>query len=290
MNPSDTMPAPLLATGGRLLIGGEWREAVSGKRFRTINPATGEMLAEIAEGDAADIDLAVKAARSAFDGPWRKMSASERGKILWWLGDLLMKHVDEIGRLETLDAGKPISETTRIDVPLTADVFYYNAGAATKLEGSTIPVSGPYFNYTLREPVGVVGCIVPWNFPLLIASRKVGAALAAGNCVVLKPAEETPLTALRLGELALEAGLPPGVFNVVPGFGPTAGAALVAHPGVAAIAFTGETTTGQLIMTNGAKTLKKVSLELGGKSPNIVFADADMDAAARSAMMAIFYN
>jgi len=290
MNPSDTMPAPLLATGGRLLIGGEWREAVSGKRFRTTNPATGEVLAEIAEGDAADIDLAVKAARAAFEGPWRKMSASERGRILWRLGDLLMKHDDEIGRLETLDAGKPITETTRIDVPLTADVFYYNAGAATKLEGSTIPVSGPYFTYTLREPVGVVGCIVPWNFPLLIASRKVGAALAAGNCVVLKPAEETPLTALRLGELALEAGMPPGVLNVVPGFGPTAGTALVAHPGVAAIAFTGETTTGQLIMTNGAKTLKKVSLELGGKSPNIVFADADMEAAARAAMMAIFYN
>ena len=290
MNPSDTMPAPLLATGGRLLIGGEWREAVSGKRFRTINPATGEPLAEIAEGDAADIDLAVQSARRAFEGPWRKLSAAERGKILWRIGDLLMKHLEEIGRLETLDSGKPIAESTRIDVPLTAEVFYYNAGAATKLEGSTIPVSGPYFNYTLREPIGVVGLIVPWNFPLLIAARKVGAALAAGNCVVLKPAEETPLTALRLGELALEAGLPPGVLNVVPGYGPTAGAALVAHPGVGAIAFTGETTTGQLIMENGAKSLKKVSLELGGKSPNIVFADADLEMAGRAAMSAIFYN
>jgi acyl-CoA reductase-like NAD-dependent aldehyde dehydrogenase len=195
-----------------------------------------------------------------------------------------MKHVDEVGRLETLDAGKPVAESTKIDVPLAAEVFYYYAGAATKLEGSTIPVSGPFFNYTLREPLGVVGLIVPWNFPLLIASRKVAPALAAGNCVVLKPAEETPLTALRLGELALEAGLPPGVLNVVPGFGPTAGAALVAHPGVAGIAFTGETTTGQLIMQNAAKTLKKVSLELGGKSPNIVFDDADLEAAGRGAM------
>jgi len=284
------MSAPLLASGGRLLIGAEWREAVSGKRFRTLNPATAEPLAEIAEGDAADIDLAVQAARQALAGPWGKMSAADRGKILWRLGDLLMKNVEQVARLETLDSGKPIAESTKIDVPLAAEVFYYYAGAATKLEGSTIPVSGPFFNYTLREPLGVVGLIVPWNFPLLIASRKVAPALAAGNCVVLKPAEETPLTALRLGELALEAGLPPGVLNVVPGFGPTAGAALVAHPGVAGIAFTGETTTGQLIMQNGAKTLKKVSLELGGKSPNIVFDDADLEAAGRGAMSAIFYN
>jgi aldehyde dehydrogenase (NAD+) len=290
VNPSDTLSAPLLASGGRMLIGAEWREAVSGKRFPTINPATTEPLAEIAEGDAPDIDLAVQAARQAFEGPWGKMSAAERGKALWRLGDLLLKHVDEIARLESLDAGKPIAETTRIDVPLTADVFHYYAGAATKLEGSTIPVSGPYFNYTLREPIGVVGLIVPWNFPLLIASRKVAPALAAGNTVVLKPAEESPLTALRLGELALEAGLPPGVINVVPGFGPTAGAALVAHPGVAGIAFTGETSTGQLIMQNGARTLKKVSLELGGKSANIVLDDADLEAASRAAMMAIFYN
>ncbi len=290
MNPSDTLSAPLLASGGRMLIGAEWREAVSGKRFPTINPATTEPLAEIAEGDAPDVDLAVQAARQAFEGPWGKMSAAERGKALWRLGDLILKHVDEIARLESLDAGKPIAETTRIDVPLTADVFHYYAGAATKLEGSTIPVSGPYFNYTLREPIGVVGLIVPWNFPLLIASRKVAPALAAGNTVVLKPAEESPLTALRLGELALEAGLPPGVINVVPGFGPTAGAALVAHPGVAGIAFTGETSTGQLIMQNGARTLKKVSLELGGKSANIVLDDADLEAASRAAMMAIFYN
>ena len=290
MNPSDTMPAALLASGGRLLIGAEWRDAVSGKRFPTINPATGESIAEISEGDAADIDLAVRAARAAFDGPWAKFTASERGKVIWRLGDLILKNLDDMARLETLDAGKPISETTRIDIPYAADVFHYYAGAATKIEGATIPVSGPFFNYTIREPIGVVGLIVPWNFPLLIAARKIAPALAAGNTVVLKPASETPLTALRLGELALEAGLPPGVFNVVPGFGSTAGAALVAHPGVAGIAFTGSTETGQMLMQNGAKTVKKLSLELGGKSANIVLDDADLDIASRGAMSAIFYN
>ena len=290
MNPPETLLTPTLGSGGRLLIGGDWREAVSGKRFPTVNPATGRVLLEVAEADAADVDLAVRAARQAFEGPWGKMSPSERGRLLWKLGELIAQHQDEIAKLETLDTGKSIWESTRVDVPLTTAVFYYNAGATTKLEGRTIPVSGPYFNYTLREPLGVVGLIVPWNFPLLLAARKVAPALAAGNTVVLKPAEETPLTALRLGELALEAGIPPGVLNVVPGFGPTAGAALVAHPGVSAIAFTGETTTGQLIMQNAARTLKKVSLELGGKSPNIVFADADLDAAARGSMLAIFYN
>jgi acyl-CoA reductase-like NAD-dependent aldehyde dehydrogenase len=290
MTPSDTIPATLLASGGRMLIGGEWRDAASGKRFRTVNPATAEPMLDVAEGDAPDVDLAVRAARAALDGPWGKMSASERGVLLWKLSDLIQKNNDEIARLETLDTGKPIAESSRIDVPLTVDVFRYFAGAATKLEGSTIPVSGPFFNYTLREPIGVVGLIVPWNFPLLIAARKVAPALAAGNAVVLKPAEESPLTALRLGELALEAGFPPGALNVVPGFGPTAGAALVAHPGVAGIAFTGETSTGRLIMQNASKTLKKVSLELGGKSPNIVLEDADMDVAARAAMAAIFYN
>jgi len=290
MTPDATMTTPLLASGGKLLIGGEWREAASGKRFPTVNPANGETLAEIAEGDAPDIDAAVRAARAALDGAWGKMSASERGKILWRIAELLTKYNDEVARLETLDAGKPIAETTRVDVALTAEVFYYYAGATSRIEGATIPVSGPYLNYTLKEPLGVVGLIVPWNFPLLIASRKIAAALAAGNAVVLKPAEETPLTALRLGEIALEAGLPPGALNVVPGFGPTAGAALVAHPGVAGIAFTGETTTGQTIMTNASKTLKKLSLELGGKSPNIVLEDADLELAARGAMSAIFYN
>jgi acyl-CoA reductase-like NAD-dependent aldehyde dehydrogenase len=290
MNPTETLPKPALTSGGRMLIGGDWREAQSGKRFSTVNPATGDTLLEVAEGDAPEIDLAVKAARQALDGPWGAMSASQRGRLLWKLGDLINEKTAELAQLETLDTGKPIGESSKIDVPLSADIFYYNAGAATKLEGSTVPVTGPYLNYTLREPIGVVGLIVPWNFPLLIAARKVGPALAAGNAVVLKPAEETPLTALRLGELALEAGIPPGVLNVVPGFGPTAGAALVAHPGVAGIAFTGETTTGQLIMQNAARTLKKVSLELGGKSPNIVFADADIEAASRGSMMAIFYN
>ena len=290
MTPSDTIPTTKVASGGRMLIGADWRDAASGKRFPTLNPATAEPILDIAEGDAPDIDLAVRAARAALDGAWGKMSASERGTLLWKLSDLIEKNRDEIARLETLDTGKPITESSRIDVPMTVDVFRYFAGAATKLEGSTIPVSGPFFNYTIREPIGVVGLIVPWNFPLLIAARKVAPALAAGNAVVLKPAEESPLTALRLGELALEAGFPPGAFNVVPGFGPTAGAALVAHPGVAGIAFTGETTTGQLIMQNASKSLKKVSLELGGKSPNIVLEDADMEAAARGAISAIFYN
>ncbi len=290
MTPDATMAATLLASGGKLLIGGAWRDAASGKTFPTLNPATGETLLDIAEGDAPDIDDAVRAARAALDGPWGAMSAAERGKILWKIGDLLLQHAADAARLETLNGGKPITETTRIEVPLAADVFHYNAGAATKIEGSTIPVSGSYFNYTIREPLGVVGLIVPWNFPLLMAARKVAPALAAGNAVVLKPAEETPLTALRLGEIALEAGLPPGVLNVVPGFGPTAGAALVAHPGVAAIAFTGETSTGRTIMANAAGTTKKLSLELGGKSPNIVLDDADIDLAARGALSAIFYN
>ena len=290
MTPTETLPKPALKSGGRILIGGDWRESQSGRRFATINPANGETLLEVSEGDLADVDLAVQAARQAFEGPWGKMSASERGKLLWRLADLIASKNDELAQLETLDTGKAIWESSKIDIPLTADTFHYYAGAATKLEGSTIPVSGPFLNYTLREPLGVVGLIVPWNFPLLLASRKVAPALAAGNTVVLKPAEETPLTALRLGELALEAGLPPGVLNVVPGFGPTAGAALVAHTGVAAIGFTGETTTGRLIMQNAARSLKKVSLELGGKSPNLVFADADLDAATRGSIFAIFYN
>ena len=290
MTPTETLPKVALSSGGRMLIGSDWREAQSGKRFKTLNPATGDTLLEVAEGDAPDVDLAVQAARRAFEGPWGKMSASERGRLLWKLGDLINAKASELAQLETLDTGKPIWESSKIDIPLTVDVFYYFAGAATKLEGDTIPVSGPYLNYTVREPLGVVGLIVPWNFPLLLAARKVAPALAAGNTVILKPAEETPLTALRLGELALEAGIPPGVLNVVPGFGPTAGGALVAHAGVSGVAFTGETTTGRLIMQNAARSLKKVSLELGGKSPNIVFADADQEAAARGTVFGIFYN
>lgn len=276
---------------GRLFIGGKWIEAASGKTFETINPANGEPLAAVAEGDALDIDFAVKAARKAFESdPWASMSAADRGKIIWKIGDLILKYADEFARLESLDNGKPIWESKNIDLPQTADVFQYYAGWATKIHGETVPVKGNYFAYTLREPVGVVGGIIPWNFPLLLASWKVAPALACGNTMVLKPAEQTPLTALRLAEICQEAGLPDGVLNVVTGFGPTAGAALVKHPDVDKIAFTGSYQVGQEIMRNAASTLKKISLELGGKSPNIVFADADLDAAVKGATVGIFYN
>jgi aldehyde dehydrogenase (NAD+) len=275
----------------QLLIDGQWREAVSGKRFDTLNPATGEIITSVAEADKADVDLAVKAARKAFEeGPWSKMSATDRGRVISKLADLIMEHRDELAALETMDNGKPISDARNIDVPLVADCIEYYAGWANKVHGETIPVPGPFLNYTLREPMGVVGQIVAWNFPLLLAAWKLGPALATGNTVVLKPAEQTPLTALRLGELCLESGIPPGVVNVLPGFGPTAGAALVAHPDVDKIAFTGEYITGQTIMREAAGTLKRVSLELGGKSPNIVFADADLDAAVAGSMMGIFWN
>jgi aldehyde dehydrogenase (NAD+) len=275
----------------QLLIDGQWREAVSGKRFDTLNPATGEVITSVAEADKADVDLAVKAARKAFeDGPWSKMSATDRGKVISKLADLIMEHRDDLAELETMDNGKPISDARNIDIPLVADCIEYYAGWANKVHGETIPVPGPFLNYTLREPLGVVGLIVAWNFPMLLAAWKLGAALATGNTVVLKPAEQTPLTALRLGELCLEAGIPAGVVNVLPGFGPTAGAALVTHPDVDKIAFTGEYITGQTIMREAAGTLKRVSLELGGKSPNIVFADADLDAAVAGSLMGIFWN
>ena len=275
----------------QLLIDGQWREAVSGKRFDTLNPATGEVITSVAEADKADVDLAVKAARKAFeDGPWSKMGATDRGKVISKLADLIMEHRDDLAELETMDNGKPISDARNIDIPLVADCIEYYAGWANKVHGETIPVPGPFLNYTLREPLGVVGLIVAWNFPMLLAAWKLGAALATGNTVVLKPAEQTPLTALRLGELCLEAGIPAGVVNVLPGFGPTAGAALVTHPDVDKIAFTGEYITGQTIMREAAGTLKRVSLELGGKSPNIVFADADLDAAVAGSLMGIFWN
>src|SRR5438105_10069264 len=235
-----------LATPRKLLIDGKWVAASSGKTFDSIDPATGDVLARVAEGDKADIDLAVKAARRAFEsGPWAKMSASQRGRIIWKIGDLLEENVEEFAELETLDNGKPISVSRVADVPLAADLFHYMAGWATKIEGSTIPISVPYapgarfHAFTLREPVGVVGQIIPWNFPLLMAAWKLGPALTAGNCVVLKRAEQTPLSALRLGELLLEAGLPEGVVNIVTGFGETAGAALAAHADVDKVAFTG---------------------------------------------------
>ena len=276
---------------GKLLIGGQWVE--SAKTFDTINPATGEVITQIAAAGAAEVDAAVKAARQAFDatgkGAWRSMSASERGKLLWKLADLLEKNIDEISELETIDNGKPIFESKYVDMPMVIDVFRYYAGWATKIHGETVNALANAFTYTLREPVGVVGAIVAWNFPLLLTSWKLGPALACGNCVVLKPAEQTPLTALRLGELAMEAGFPAGVLNIVTG-GPDTGKALVAHPGVDKIAFTGSTSVGKEIMRSSADTLKRVTLELGGKSPNIVFSDSPMDAAVKGAVNGIFYG
>jgi aldehyde dehydrogenase (NAD+) len=275
----------------RLLIGGKWEDARSGKTFKTINPATEEILAEVAEGDAADVDLAVKAARRAFaDKAWSRMAARDRAKLLWKVGDLIMKNADELARLETLDNGKPIFESRQIDVPMVANCFHYFSGWVTKLAGETLPVSPAFFTYTLREPIGVVGAIIPWNFPMIMVGWKCAPALAAGNCVVLKPAELTPLTAIRIGELALEAGLPPGVLNVLPGPGSVVGEALVKHPGVDKITFTGSTEVGRHVMRLCAETAKKVTLELGGKSPNIVFADADLEAALRGASTGIFYG
>jgi phenylacetaldehyde dehydrogenase len=285
-----------VSTPRKMFIDGKWVEAASGKTFPTYNPATGEVLAQIAEGDREDIDRAVKAARRAFEsGPWHEMTASQRGRIIWKLGDLIEEHLEEFAQLESLDNGKPLSVARVADVPLAADLFHYMAGWATKIEGNTIPISAAsrrvkYFAYTLREPVGVVGQIIPWNFPLLMAAWKLGPALATGCTVVLKPAEQTPLSALLLAELMAEAGFPDGVVNVVPGYGETAGAALAAHPDVDKIAFTGSTEVGRLILQAAAGNLKKVSLELGGKSPNLVFADADMKATIPGAAGAIFFN
>ncbi|MBK6426650.1 MAG: aldehyde dehydrogenase family protein [Blastocatellia bacterium] len=293
----DTRVTEFVARPRTMLINGEWVPAASGKTFATYNPATGQVLANVAEGDAEDINRAVAAARAAFDtGPWRRMTPSQRGRLIWKLGDLLEQHTQEFAELETLDNGKPLTISRAADVPLAAELFRYMAGWATKLEGSTIPLSVPYtpgamyHAYTVREPVGVVGQIIPWNFPLLMAAWKLGPALAAGCTIVLKPAEQTPLTALRLGELMLEAGFPEGVINIVPGFGETAGAALAAHPDVDKIAFTGSTEVGRLIVHAAAGNLKKVTLELGGKSPNVVFADSNVDQAIAGAASAIFFN
>ncbi|HLG20555.1 MAG TPA: aldehyde dehydrogenase family protein [Bdellovibrionota bacterium] len=277
-------------TARKLLIGGKWVDSSSGKTFPTINPATEEKITDIAEATVEDVDRAVKAARAALEGPWGSMSAKDRGKIVWKIGELLMHKVDEVASLETADNGKPIFESRYIDVPVTADCFQYYAGWATKFCGETIPIGPNSFNYTLREPIGVVAAITPWNFPLLLAAWKVAPALAMGNTVILKPASWTPLTALKLGEICQEAGLPDGVMNVITGPGGTIGMALANHPGVDKIAFTGETNTGKSIMKSGADTLKKISLELGGKSPNVVFADADLDAAAKGASIGIFYG
>ncbi|MGA7873343.1 MAG: aldehyde dehydrogenase family protein [Candidatus Binatus sp.] len=287
----------LLNSPRRLLIGGKWVAAKSGKTFETLDPATEEVLAQVAEGDRLDVDEAVKAARCALDdGAWPKLSPSERGRLIWKLGDLVEKHGAELAQLESLDNGKPVAVAQGADVPLSADTLRYMAGWATKIEGNTIPLSVPYtpgaryLAYTVREPVGVVGQIIPWNFPLLMAAWKLGPALAAGCTVVLKPAEQTPLTALRLGELIMEAGFPDGVVNIVTGYGETAGAALAAHPGVDKVAFTGSTEVGKLILKAAAGNLKKVTLELGGKSPNVVYADADPELAIAGASSAIFFN
>jgi aldehyde dehydrogenase (NAD+) len=281
---------PITAT--RLLINNQWTEAASGRTFPTINPATGEEICRVAEADKEDVDRAVKAARQAFErGPWRKMAASERGRLLNKLADLIEKHADELASLESLDNGKPYRVALAADLPLTIACYRYFAGWADKIQGRTIPVSGNYFCYTRLEPVGVVGQVIPWNFPLLMQAWKLAPALATGNTVVLKPAEQTPLTALRVGELIVEAGFPEGVVNILPGYGPTAGQAIARHPDVDKIAFTGSTEVGHLIMEAAAQTnLKRVTLELGGKSPNIVFADADMDQAVEGSHFALFFN
>jgi phenylacetaldehyde dehydrogenase len=279
----------------KMLIGNRWVDAVSGKTFAVYNPATGEEMTRVAQAEAKDVDLAVRAARSAFHGPWRRMTASERSRLIWKLGDLIDAHRDQFAELESLDNGKPLTVARAADVPLAAELFRYMAGWATKLEGNTIPLSVPYtpgaqyLAYTLREPVGVVGQIIPWNFPLLMAAWKLGPALAVGCTVVLKPAEQTPLSALRLGELIVEAGFPEGVVNIVPGYG-DAGAALAGHPEVDKVAFTGSNEVGKLVLQAASGNLKKVSLELGGKSPNIVFRDADLSQAIAGAASAIFFN
>ena len=286
-----------ITTDRQLFIDGKWIDAASGQTFVTPNPATGDALAQVAEGGAEDIDRAVRAARRAFDdGPWASMTPYDRGRLIWAIGDLILEHGEELAQLETLDNGKPYSVALGADVPLAAQLFHYMAGWATKIEGNSINISVPYapganfHAYTLREPIGVVGQIIPWNFPLLMAAWKLGPALATGNCVVLKPAEQTPLSALFLAELIAEAGVPNGVVNVVTGFGETAGAALAAHDGVDKVAFTGSTEVGKLIVHAATGNLKKLTLELGGKSPNIVLSDADPEAAIAGSANAIFFN
>src|SRR6184192_232969 len=292
MNPEVSI---FISRKQKLFINGKWVDAASGKTFPTYDPSTGEVLAQVAEADREDIDRAVKAARAAFEtGPWSKMSPAKRGNLIWKLADLIEQHLEEFAELESLDNGKPLSIARAADVPVAIEHMRYYAVWATKIEGNTIPLvlapPSKFHAYTLREPVGVVGQIIPWNFPLLMAAWKLAPALAAGCTVVLKPAEQTPLSALRLGELIQEAGIPDGVVNIVPGYGETAGAALAAHPDVDKIAFTGSTEVGRMIVQAAAGNLKKVSLELGGKSPNIVFDDADINKATAGAANAIFFN
>lgn len=285
-----TSPAVSLPPG-RLFIGGEFQEAASGQTFPTLNPATEEVIMEVALADEADVDRAVRAARQAFEeGPWPRMTPYERSRLLWRIGDLVWAHREELAYIESLDSGKPIRDARHVDVPMVAELFHYYAGWVTKIHGETVPTKWPAFCYTLREPLGVCAAITPWNFPLLLAVWKIAPALACGNTVVHKPSETTPLSILKLAEIFQEADAPPGIFNVVTGPGTVTGAALVRHPGVDKIAFTGSTETGKWIMREAAATLKRVTLELGGKSPNIVFADADLEAAVRGAYIGIFYN
>ncbi len=283
--------APPRVSNKKMLINGQWVESRSGKTFETVNPATGDVICQVAEGDKADVDAAARAARKAFEsGPWPKMSGTQRGRLLHKLADLMERHKDELAALETLDNGKPIRDSQNVDVPSSIATYRYYADWADKIQGKTIPMSGPFFCHTRHEPVGVVGQIIPWNFPLLMQASKWAPALAAGCTSVLKPAEQTPLSALRVAELAQEAGFPDGVINVVPGFGPTAGAAIAEHPDIDKVAFTGSTEVGQHIMRAAASNLKRVTLELGGKSPNIIFADADVETAAKHAFHALFFN
>jgi acyl-CoA reductase-like NAD-dependent aldehyde dehydrogenase len=274
----------------RLFINNEWRAAVGGQTLDVVNPATEEVIAEVAWADRPDLDAAVGAAREALTGAWASVSARERGRLLWKIGDRLMERADEIARLETLHNGKPIFESRQIEVPAAAECFQYYAGWADKIHGETVPVKGNYLTYTLREPVGVVAAIVPWNFPLLLTAWKVAPALACGNTVIIKPASQTPLTAIALAEIALDVGLPAGVLNVITGPGSGVGQMIVEHPGIDKIAFTGDTATGRQIMKGASETLKRITLELGGKSPNIVFPDADLEAAVRGATTGIFYG
>jgi acyl-CoA reductase-like NAD-dependent aldehyde dehydrogenase len=274
----------------QLLINNEWLPAASGQTMDVVNPATEEVCATVASAGAGDLDAAVAAARAALDGPWGKMSARERGRLVRRLGERLMEKANEVSRLETLHNGKPISESRHIEIPAAAECFEYFGGWSDKVMGATIPVRGNLLTYTLREPLGVCAAIVPWNFPLLIAVWKIAPALACGNTMIVKPASQTPLTAIALGEIAVEVGLPPGVLNVLTGPGAKLGQAIVEHPGIDKIAFTGDTSTGKSIMRGAAETLKKITLELGGKSPNIVLADADIEAAIRGATIGIFYG
>jgi aldehyde dehydrogenase (NAD+) len=289
---SSAKALPVRVRQTKMLIDGKWLNAASGETFATLNPTTGEVIAQVAAGDKVDVDKAVQAARRAFEkGSWRKMSARERGKRLFKLADLIEKNLEELALLESLDNGKAIKDSRMADLPLTIECYRYYAGWADKIEGKTIPVSGPYFTYTRHEPAGVVGQIIPWNFPLLMQAWKWAPALATGCTSVLKPAEQTPLSALRVGELALEAGIPEGVVNIVPGLGETAGAAISEHMDIDKVAFTGSTEVGKLILqAAGRSNLKRVTLELGGKSPNIVFADADLDAAVEGSFFGLFFN